>query len=145
MTFFILPIANASDSLNKGLAGNIAPEFDLLWSTIKLVAALGFTIILLVFVIWIMKKIFEARNIGSFSKKMINIIEIQYLTPKKAVALVKVFDRILIIGLSEDNITNLGELSAEESGLLDSLKPPENIPFKSIIEKIITPKKNTLS
>jgi len=145
MFLLALPIANAADSLNKSLAGNIAPEFDLLWSTIKLVAALGFTVLLLVFVIWVMKKIFEAKNIGSFSKKLINIIEIQYLAPKKAIALVKIADRVFIIGVSEDTMTNLGELSSEETVGMDSLKNAENIPFKNIFEKIIAPKKNTLS
>jgi len=59
-----------------------------------------------------------------------------YLGPKKAVALVKVLDRVLIVGVSEQSLSTLGELTPDEIEKLKSGKGNESSGFRNILSGI---------
>ena len=50
------------------------------------------------------------------------MLEMRYIAPRKSIALVKVLDRVLILGISDQTITTLGELSPDEVSRLDTEK-----------------------
>ncbi len=108
-------------------------EFNLFLSTVKVAAALGLTIVLLVAAVWILKRILKFREIPGLTGGAVSILEMHYIAPKKAVALVKVLERILIVGISEQSLNTLGELTPEEIKNLEVGKKPESGVFKNIL------------
>lgn len=119
-------------------------EFNLMLSTIKVVMALGLTLALLIAAIWILKRIIKNRNIPGFSGGALRILEMRFIAPKKSVALVRILDRVLIIGVSDHSLTTLGELTPEEIKLLDIEKIPEPGVFRNILAGITGTKENAL-
>lgn len=114
--------AQSADSVGVGYTVPLKPEINLLWSTLKVVTALGITLVILIGVVWIFKKILTVRSIPGFSDGAITVIEMRYIAPKKAVALVKVVQRVFIIGFSDQTLIALGELTADEREILDRNK-----------------------
>jgi len=91
-------------------------------AALKVVGALALTLVLMVLAVWALKKLMGAAAVRS-DGDIVTIIELRYLAPKKAVALVKVLDRVLIVGVTDQSLTSLGELTAEEAATLDERKP----------------------
>ncbi|MFC1692532.1 FliO/MopB family protein [Candidatus Latescibacterota bacterium] len=110
-----------------------------MWSTVKVVVALGLTLVLLVAAVWIFKKILTLHRVPGFSDGAITFLEVRYITPKKGIALVRVLQRIYIIGFSEQALTTLGELTQEEVEILEREKNSTDRAgvFKNILSGII--------
>ena len=76
---------------------------------------------------------------GAESGKNISIIETCKISATKYVQIIRVGERYVAIGVSKDQITNLGDVPSED--IILSEKPAENIGFKDILEKIKGEKK----
>jgi flagellar biogenesis protein FliO len=66
------------------------------------------------------------RGLGRYGKtgKMIEVVSTHYLGPKKSIAVVKVAGRMLVLGVSQDNIsliTQLGATAALDEAAVDDL------------------------
>ena len=117
-------------------AGSTQPpgtEFSLFFSAVKVVAALILTLVLLIVAVWILKGFLKVRKIPGFSDGSISILEVRYIAPRKAVALVKVLEKVLIVGVSDQSLTTLGELAPEEIELLGTGEKPDPGVFKNIL------------
>ncbi|MHB9027360.1 MAG: FliO/MopB family protein [Candidatus Latescibacterota bacterium] len=112
-----------------------APEINLLWQTIQVVFALAITIVLLVGAVWVFKKILGFKRFPGIPGGAIRILEIHYLDPKKAIALVKILDRTFIVGYADSSISTLGELTPEETARLDDNRQTESSPFGNILAR----------
>ncbi len=77
---------------------------------------------------------------GSESGKNISIIETCKISATKYVQIIRVGERYVAIGVSKDQITNLGDVPSEDIILND--KPTETLGFKDILEKVKGEKKN---
>ena len=108
-----------SDSTLTG-EGLLRPEINLFWSTVKVALALGITLVLLVATVWILKRVMDTRRLPGMSAGSIEPIEIRYLAPRRSIALVRVGSRVLIVGITENGMSNLGELTSEEIAALDT-------------------------
>ena len=108
-------------------------EFNLFWSSVKLFIALMLTLLLLVAVVWVLRKILRANKIPGISGGALNVLEIRYIAPKKAVALVRVLERVFIVGVSENSLTTLGELTSEEIERLGTDVKNEPGAFRNIL------------
>lgn len=79
--------------------------------------------------------------------ELLNILEVRYLAPGKAICLVEVADKVLVIGLAGNNINQLGEFTEiEQVQALKqaAAKKPEALqPFQAAIEKITKKFSNT--
>ena len=109
------------------------PEFNLFWSSVKVVTALAVTFVILVVIVWILKRIFEFKKIPGISGGSIAVLDIRYIAPKKAVVLIKVVQRVLIVGFSDNSVTTLGELSPEEIERLELNKKTDSGVFRTIL------------
>ncbi|MBA7588617.1 hypothetical protein ES708_30681 [subsurface metagenome] len=135
--------AQIADSSSVPFDSVVSPEFNLFWSSAKVITALSLTLILLVVVVWLLKKIMQIRSIPGMSDGAISLLEVRFIAPKKAVALVRVLDRILIVGLSDNSMTTLGELTPEE---IDNLKHENSTDpgiFRNILDGLTGKKKAT--
>jgi len=119
-----------SEPIDPGLTST---EFNLLFSTIKVAAALGLTLVLLILAVWLLKKIMSVRQFPGMVSGPVSLLALHYIAPKRAIALVRVIDRVLIIGVSDQSLTTLGELTPEEIGKLDSDGPRDDGVFRSIL------------
>jgi flagellar biogenesis protein FliO len=119
--FALLPavVSAATPSPDVGQAPGSA-EFNLFWQSVQVIVALTVTLILLVGTVWLFRKIMRVNRAAGIPGGAIRLLEIQYFDPKKAIALVRVMNRVLIVGWAEQSVTLLGELSPEEAGSLGS-------------------------
>ena len=92
---------------------------DIVSSTFKMLAALGIVLGGLLIVFYFMKRFFK-RDIGGSKKQWIKVIASQYIGIKKSISLVEVPGSILVVGVSNDNISLLTKI--EDKVVLDSLR-----------------------
>ncbi|MFC1551450.1 flagellar biosynthetic protein FliO [Candidatus Latescibacterota bacterium] len=101
---------------------------------VRFIFALAIVLILLILTLWFLKYIMKLRNSGGAHGE-IDVLEIRYIEPKKAIAIVRVLNRVMIIGLAENSITALGDLSSEEIGKLNLDKKTDPGIFGNILSK----------
>jgi flagellar biogenesis protein FliO len=136
---FLLPLP-AEASADAGTSSPGVSEINLLWNSFEVILALVFTLILLVGTVWLFKKIVRFRHFPGISGGAIHIIEIHHVDPKKAIALVKILERVMVIAFSENSVTNLGELTREEIESLKIPPRPEKDAFGTILDRLIKKK-----
>ncbi|GAI83029.1 unnamed protein product, partial [marine sediment metagenome] len=81
-----------------------------------------------------LKYILRFRTSG-IKNGAIDILAIRYIEQKKAIAIIRVLKRVLIIGIAENSISTLGELSSEEIGSLKLDKKTEPGTFGNILSR----------
>ncbi|MBE0447943.1 MAG: flagellar biosynthetic protein FliO [Actinobacteria bacterium] len=87
-------------------------------------------------------KVFVAKHKAAIADRrgLLNILEIRYLAPGKAICLVEVADKVLVLGMTGSSISQLSELTdIEQVDALKQLaarKPELHRPFQAYIEKL---------
>lgn len=145
--FLYLPTAISFANQEIGGSGNAygglpGTELNLFWSSLKVVMALFLTLLLLVAGVWLLKRFLRVNKIPGISGRALAILEIRYITPKKAIALVRVLQRVLIVGVSENSLNMLGELTSEEIERLETNARTEPGIFKNILAGFTRNKEN---
>jgi len=84
---------------------------------IRFIIGLAIVIILLILTLWVLKQVMKLR-VSGVADNAIDVLAIRYVEQRKAVALVRVLNRVLIVGIAENSLTTLGELTSEEIGSL---------------------------
>lgn len=74
---------------------------------------------------------------GGSSLLNIKVINNQMIMPKKFLSVVKVKDKLLILGISENNITLLKEIDADEADLSSEVFQNPNQGFAEIFKKFL--------
>lgn len=124
-----------ADSLTS-FSPSIGPEINLF---VRFIFGLAIVIILLILTLWLLRHLMSLRTSG-MAVDAVDVISIRYLEQKKAVALVRVLERVLIVGFSDNSVSLLGELTPEEvAGLRIAEKKTEN-PFSDVLKKIMSKK-----
>ena len=133
------------DSTDFLLSKSTQSDLNLVLETVKFLAALGLTLVLLVVVLVLLRKIMRGRGaqgVGGAASPLVQVLDIQHIDPKKAIALVRVLDRVLIVGCAEHSLTNLGELSPDDVGRLNVTKDSSVLNsgvFKAILARFTGP------
>jgi flagellar biosynthetic protein FliO len=79
-------------------------------SLIKMLAALAVVVVCIYVGIFLLKKLMNKRYTGSRGSSLLEIIETAYIDPKKSLSLVRVADKSVLIGVTENQISVLTEL-----------------------------------
>ena len=124
------------DSTIGLLSDSARTEVNLIMQTIKVLVALGITIVLLVLALWVLKKVLRLRGSGGADGRVVEVLEIQHIDPKKTIALVRIMDRVLIVGCAENSMTGLGELTGSEIERLNLRMSTEPGVFKSLFDRL---------
>lgn len=96
---------------------NTAPEaFS---SALQMLTALGVVLGGLILIFYFMKR-FMKRDIGGSKERLIRVVASQYIGIKKNIALVEVPGSILVVGVSNDNISLLTKI--EDTAVLDAIR-----------------------
>ncbi|MFN3872120.1 MAG: flagellar biosynthetic protein FliO [Ignavibacterium sp.] len=102
---------------------------------LKLVFPLFLIVAMLYGVLLFVKKYqFKGSKLNSDNFRIVTTL---MLMPKKYLSVVKVNDKVLILGLSEQNITLLKEMNAEELILHDEANFQNNQNFLDVFKKMI--------
>lgn len=74
---------------------------------------------------------------GGKSLQNIKVLSNQMIMPKKFLSVVRVKDKLLILGISENNINLLKEIDAEESDMMEETNAAHNQGFVDLFRKYI--------
>lgn len=85
------------------------------WIVVKTVLSLAGVLALMIGVVLVLKKVLAVgRNSDSGVVEM-KLIGTMALQPKRSVSLLKVMNRVLILGITEEGVQTLGEIADEQS------------------------------
>jgi len=90
----------------------------------RLVLALAAVIGAILLTVWVLRRLMTRRWPGRAGERPVRIIDRVQLAPKRSLDVVAVGDRIILLGVTENGINFLTELSAEEKTrfILDAVK-----------------------
>ena len=83
----------------------------------RFIIGLAIVIILLILTLWVLKQVMKLR-VSGIADNAIDVLAIRYVEQRKAVALIRVLNRVLIVGIADNSLSTLGELTSEEIGSL---------------------------
>lgn len=90
-------------------------------SIIKMLAALVVVIGCIYLAIYLLKKLMGRRYAGNRKDHLLEILETAYIDPKKSLSLVRVADRSVLIGVTDNQISMLTELDSEKTQTITSM------------------------
>ena len=96
---------------------NTAP--DVISTALQMFTALGIVLGGLLVVFYLMKRFFK-KDVGGSKERLIRIVASQYIGIKKNIAMVEVPGAILVLGVSNDNISLLTKI--EDKSILESIR-----------------------
>lgn len=104
-------------------------------SLFKIISALVIVIVCIYAGVYLLKRMMGRKYSGNRQHNLLEVIETTYVAPKKSVTLLRVAEKAVLVGMSENQITVLTELDADQTrDVLASIKPephPEN--FGSVL------------
>ena len=92
---------------------------DIVSTALQMLTALGVVLGGLILVFYFMKR-FLKRDVGGSKEQLIKVIASQYIGIKKNISMVEIPGSILVVGVSNDNISLLTKI--EDKALLDVLR-----------------------
>jgi len=81
----------------------------------KGIGALLLIMLMIYGVVWLLRYLMNKKNIGSIAASSIRVISTTYIAPKKSVTLLQVYDKAVLIGITENSMDALIELE-EDAG-----------------------------
>ena len=96
---------------------------DIIPTAIKMLTALGVVLGGMLVVYYFAKRILK-RQVGNSKGKMIRVLESSYIGVKKNISLVEIPGAILVLGITNDNISLLSKIENQE--IIDGYKKVEN-------------------
>jgi flagellar biosynthetic protein FliO len=103
-----------SDEPVKTSAGGLT-DGSITLSLLKLVAALIVVVIGIYGFLYVLRKMMGSKFSGNKKSRMIDVMETAYIAQKRSVSLVRFHDRAVLVGVSDNNIQPLAELTADET------------------------------
>ena len=85
-------------------------EISLFSSFLKMIFALAVVLGLLIGVMYFVKRFMQQTGTDSDNQSLINVISSKYLGPKSRIILVEVIDKILVVGVSHQQMTTLASI-----------------------------------
>ncbi|MBI5183075.1 MAG: flagellar biosynthetic protein FliO [Nitrospinae bacterium] len=104
------------------------PVPDLFSATLKMIVSLIIVLSLILIIYYLVKRFLLKDNGLIGNNRLIKVISTSFIGPKKAITLVEVANEILVLGISNNNISMLTRL--ENKGTIDSLKGGKDIPHR---------------
>lgn len=98
-----------SESDNSQLATSVVP------SLMKIISALVVVLVAIYLSVFLLKKTMGKKFSGNKKLDSLEVIETTYVAPKKTISLVRVGNKSVLVGVTEQNISMLTELTTEET------------------------------
>lgn len=148
--FTVIPLLmeNVSAQVKKSVANSdtlaagkqiteLNSNIDFLGLFLKSVGAFILVAILIFATVYVLRQFYKLKNSKGFNANFINIIGSTFLSPKKSIYLVEICEKILVLGVTDTDISILTEFNKDELELdlskVDSVYQ-ENSKFKGFPE-----------
>ncbi|MDP2301427.1 MAG: flagellar biosynthetic protein FliO [Ignavibacteria bacterium] len=105
------------------------------FDVIKMLLPLLIIIAMLYGLLVVVRKYSFSLSKGKTSGMNIKIVGTQMLLPKKFISVVRVKDKMLVLGVSESSITLLKEIDADDNEIVDNEMDMQNSSFADMIKK----------
>jgi flagellar protein FliO/FliZ len=119
---------------------------DIIPTAIKMLTALGVVLGGMLVVYYIAKRVLK-RQVGNSKRKMIRVLENSYIGVKKNISIVEIPGAILVLGITNDNISLLSKI--EDQKIIESYQKVENkkelISFSDRLHQLTLKLKKTAS
>lgn len=106
---------------------------DAFSGALQMLTALGVVLGGLLLLFWFVKRYLK-KDLGNSNKQFIRVIANQYVGIKKNIALIQVPGSVLVVGLTNDNISLLTKI--EDQGILDQLQPESSVTEPSFSDQL---------
>ncbi len=119
-------------STNSQFGGAVMP------SLLKMFSALVVVLFCIYGSIFFLKKVMGKKLSGNKINKTLEVLETTYLAPKKSISLVRIANRSVLVGVTEQQISVLTELTDEETSdlILSEETAEEKTPVKGFKEML---------
>ncbi len=118
---------------NQADSEQMPSQLNFAKAIVRTILALVFVIILLFLFVygvkWLQNKTSQARN----AFQTMSVVSSLSLGPKRGVYLIKVVNRLLVVGMAEGNISLLAELDKDEAQLINQKVGKNQKPFASAL------------
>ncbi len=110
---------------------------SMLWPLLKLLGALTLVIGSIYGFLYLLKKMMGSKLSSNREHRFLEVLETTYIAQKKSVALIRVADRSVLVGVTEGTITPLTELDKDETAQMMRDLTTENRPvgFKNMLSE----------
>ncbi len=105
------PVDSTSTQPVEGLVGSGAAVVSIL----KMIAALAVVVGCIYLAVYLLKRLMGRQRGGGRKAHVLEILETAYIDPKKSVSLVRVADKSVLIGVTDNQISMLTELDAQKT------------------------------
>ncbi len=109
-----------SESNNSQLATSVVP------SLMKIISALVIVLIAIYLSIYLLKKTMGKKFSGNRKLDSLEVIETTFVAPKKTISLVRIGNKSVLVGVTEQNISMLTELTTDETDEILSVEQVES-------------------
>jgi flagellar biosynthetic protein FliO len=108
-------LTQAESSLESG--GGDEPGFytSAAPSMFKIISALVIVIVAIYAGVYLLKRMMGKKYTGNRQTNILEVIETTYVAPKKSVTLLRVAEKSVLVGMSENQITVLTELDSDQT------------------------------
>lgn len=116
-----IPLLTAGAGLEDttSVAGVQSFETDSIGSLIfRMVLTLGAVIAIILVTVWLLRRLMTRRWPGKLKDRPVRVLDRIQLAPKRTLDVVAVGERVILLGVTENGINFLTELSAEEKNNL---------------------------
>lgn len=98
----------------------------------NMLATLGLVIAIILIAAWLLRRLLNTRLEQINTTSIIKIVERRALSPKSAVYLLEIYDKIMVVAETQNGITQLGEFSIPPEAEISKKNP---LSFEKILEK----------
>jgi flagellar protein FliO/FliZ len=96
---------------------------------LKIVSALAVVVGIMIMSIYLMKRIMKKTGGGINDNELINVLSTKYVGPKSSIMLIEVLGNIIVIGLSNSQISVLSRIKDQKSlEQMNDIRRQENSP-----------------
>lgn len=106
---------------------------------LRTVGSLLLVAVLVIGVVYVLRRyVFNRNGLGN-TEGAVKVLNSTFLGPKKSIHLVKVLNRVLVLGMSESGIQTLSEFNADEaeSLLVKKIHEPKEQTFSKLLQSVI--------
>ena len=121
-----------SSSFQKGSNGNIVSPVQVGRTILSLVLVIAFILGSL----YLLKRMTGGGSVNKGNGALIQVMATNFIGPKKAISIVKVAGEMLVLGITNTEITFLSKIDSPEAVKeVESIKVSEGLPFVKVFEK----------
>ncbi len=118
--------AQASDpAANEALP--TSPESGFTGAMVKMISALAVVVICVYVGLYLLKRLTGKRSGAALKNDVLEVLQTTHLGPRKTISLVKVGNRSVLVGVTEQQISTITELDSQETEEILAVEPAAEV------------------